>query len=76
MIGFLRGRFEHACTLTFVVSDRSLAEVERLRADLADVIDAHESGGVSAFAIVERRFDDIRGGRGPHRDGLGLEDRA
>jgi hypothetical protein len=76
MIGFLGRGSEHARALRVVVRDRGLTEIQRLRAHFADVIDTHEPGRVTARRIVERNVVDVAGGRRPHRNRRGFEDRA
>ena len=53
MVGlFLRG-FEQVLARGLVARDRGLAAIQRLRADLADMVDPHQSGRVLALAVVQ-----------------------
>jgi hypothetical protein len=61
MISFLGCGFEQVRAQRRVARDCGLAEIQRLRADLADVVDAHEAGRVAAFGFIERGIGDVAG---------------
>ena len=45
-----------------VAGDRGLADIQGLRADFPDVVDAHQAGGVPAFLVVEHHVGAVAGG--------------
>jgi hypothetical protein len=65
MIGFLGGRMQQVLAVIGIARQRRLAKVERLRADLTGVVDAHQSGGMSALGVIEIGFGDAGRRRGP-----------
>ena len=65
MIELLIGSLLYLSFNRLVACDRSMALVERLRTDLARVVDSHQSGRVSPPAGVESRIDDMFGRVGP-----------
>jgi hypothetical protein len=67
MIFFLARGFGEARADLRIARDQRLRRVERLRADLPGVIDAHESGGVTPVGGLLHRFGEIRAGRRTRR---------
>ena len=73
MLALLVGGIEQVRARRGIARERGLPEVQRLRADLADMIDAHEPRGVPAFARRRARLRPCRrtgssrcaGGAGP-----------
>src|SRR5690606_18076019 len=53
VVGFLLGGLQQVGAGVRVAGDGGLADVEGLGADLANVVDAHEAGGVAAFGGVQ-----------------------
>ena len=55
MVGLLLGRFEQVLAGGRVAGHGSLAEVQALGADLADVVDPHQSGGMAPGRVGQFR---------------------
>lgn len=61
MVGFFLRRFQQVLLGVGIAGDRRLAEVQALRADLADMVDAHQSGGMPALVWFQRDVGRVGG---------------
>jgi hypothetical protein len=69
VVGFFGGGMQQVLPVVLIASQRRLAKIQRLRADLTGVVDAHQAGGMASLRIIEVGFNNALSGRGALRGG-------
>ncbi|SOT94099.1 hypothetical protein CFBP6762_00543 [Xanthomonas arboricola pv. fragariae] len=65
MVGFFLRRLQQMMLGVGIAGDRGLAEIQALRADLADVVDPHQAGGVATLVRFQCDVGRVGGRVGP-----------